>query len=252
MQYPTITIDEGRAVLERLRAGDEVPVPPITWLGRGERRFDIGLVDDLCDAFRSIYKRFAPKGGPLSGGGGGGRFEGRLAGEVHGILDQIPKYVMADPNFWVWLTFGSSHDFPAKAVTIRHGTDVGKFDARPENYGLTSQLEAGFWSRVWMRGEIGHDPTRSDTYELATRGDQDFWRSHLLRQEFSSVRTVARAFLQFQFPDEHPDRSRLDTITIRAMAKELRRRHATIAYEFLDADGARRLMEEVHGSLRDL
>jgi hypothetical protein len=100
-----------------------------------------------------------------------------------------------------------------------------------------------------LRGDIGRDQNRSDPYELVFRGDQDLWRSHIFRQQFAQVRSIARALLLFQYPDEHPEKARASTKVIREMVKEIRRRQATIAYELLGDDAARELIEDVHASI---
>ena len=247
MQYPTLTIDEGRSVLEQLRSGSAANYPSPRWLGSGPKRFDETLVDDLVESVTMLRRTM---GEPTEGGKGyWARFEGQAAAHVHEALEDLPMVAAVDPGFWMWLVFGSKHDGPAKIVTWRHGRDTTKYDAQDANYGLTTALEAGFWSRLWLRGEVAHDDTRSDPYELAVRGDQDLWRSHIFRTDYGSVRRVARALLTFQYPDEHPDKARVPVKVIREMAKELRRRQATIAFELLDQTAAARLIEDVHATV---
>ena len=55
---------------------------------------------------------------------------------------------------------------------------------------------------------------------------------------------------QMNAPDEAPEEKTVDNVTIRAVAKELRRRHATIAFELLSREEAKQLVEDVHGSIR--
>ena len=39
----------------------------------------------------------------------------------------------------------------------------------------------------------------ADPYELAVKGDQDFWRSHILRKRYSTSRSFVRALIAFQY-----------------------------------------------------
>lgn len=247
MQYPTLTIDEGRSVLEHLRSGSAANYPSPRWMGSGPKRFDETLVDDLVESVTMLRRTM---GEPSEGGKRyWARFEGRAAAQVHEALEELPMIAAVDPGFWIWLVFGSKHDGPAKLVTWRHGRDTAKYDALDANYGLTTALEGGFWSRLWLRGEVGRDDTRSDPYELALRGDQDLWRSHIFKIEYGSVRRVAHALLTFQYPDCQPDKARVPVKVIREMAKEIRRRHAIIAFELLDEAAAKRLIDEVHDTV---
>jgi hypothetical protein len=245
MLYPTLTIDQGKSVLEGLRSGAHATAASPKWLGNGPQ-FDVTLVDDLVDRVTELRR---VRGEPDEGGKRyWAEFEGLAAASVHEALDALPVTVAVDPGFWIWLVFGSGHDGLAKLVSWRHGRGR-QYDARDDNFGLTTALEAGFWSRLWLRGDIAYDTTRPDPYELAERGDQDLWRSHIMRQEYAHARQVARALLTFQYPDETPTTPRVAVKVIRAMAKELRRRHATMAYELLDEAAARQLIEDVHASV---
>ena len=245
MQYPTLTIDEGKVVLEGLRANRAPQAPSPRWVGRGPR-FDVGLVDELVEVVRHVRQAH---GEPTEGDKRyWARLEGVAAAAVHETLEDLPAFVAADPGFWIWLVFGSGHEGFVKLVAWRHGGGDHEV-TRDQNYGLTTSLEGGFWSRLWLRGDIGFDASRSDPYELTLRGDQDIWRSHVMRQEYAHARYVARALLSFQYPDAAPERPRVPVKTLREMAKELKRRQATMAFELLDDAGAARLIEDVHASV---
>ena len=245
MTYPTLTIDQGRAVLEALRSGRPSSPPSPSWRGRGPQ-FDVSLVNDLAEEVREVRRA---RGEPEEGNRRyWAAFEGSAAASVHQCLEGLPATVAVDPEFWIWLVFGAGHEGIVKLVAWRHGS--GDLDAvRDENFGLTTAMEAGFWSRLWLRGDIAFDPGRPDPYELAERGDQDLWRSHIMRQEYGQIRTIGRALLLFQYPDHAPHEPRVSVKVIRAMAKELRRLHATTAFELLDEPAAMQLVEDVHATV---
>lgn len=243
MRYPTVSISDAKLTLEAWRAGDHRR-PSATYIGDSSDVFDEEMVDDVSRAIQELRKRL----GEPSDRRYWARFEGNAAAVIHESLE-IPPEVASDHEFWLWLVFGSGYDYPAQLVNWRHGRGEAPFDARDSNYGITTNLEAGFFSRAWLRGDIGYDPSRDDPYELALRGDQDLWRSHILRTEYGQIPQIARALLVFQYPDDDPDHPAVSNDTIREMAKELRRRHASEAFELMSEDQARALIEEVHGSV---
>lgn len=241
MIYPTISIEQARDALWAARK-QEVFKPQAQWIGDEGKRFDVERLDDLADELQLLRLEL---GEPASSPRGYfGRFEGRAARVVHSLLD-LPPLTAVDHEFWAWLTLGGQQDYLAKLVTWRHGKQGEDFSAQDVNYGLSTSLEMGFYSRLWLRADLAYDDLREDPYELVERGDQDLWRSHIMRTDYGQVPNVARALLLFQYSDESPTLSRVDTSTIRAMAKELRRRQATSAYELLNADEARELVEDV-------
>lgn len=248
MRYPALTIDEGRGILQQLRAGIETQQPTVQWLGWGDERFDESLIDDLVSVVNDV-RRVMGEPGESAERRYWAVFEGRAAAAVHETLEGLPIAVAVDPKFWVWLLFGSRHEGPRKTVTWRHGRGNSPYDAQDSNYGVTTALHEGFWSRLWLRADIGRDLSRSDPYELVTRGDQDLWRSHIFRQQYAQVRPIAHNLLLFQYPDEHPDKARVSNPVIREMVKELRRRQAVMAYELLSEDDARALIEDVYASI---
>lgn len=245
MRYPTISIAEGRRALDALRHGVAY-TPEAVWVGEGSKDFDLDLVDDVVMELQSLRKDL---GEPVRGDPRYfSRFEGLAARAVHETLE-LPPAVAVDHEFWIWFVLGGQHDYLAKLVTWRHGVGEEAFGALDVNYGLTTNLEAGLYSRMWLRADLVYDDSRNDPYELAERGDQDLWRSHILRTEYGQVPNVARALLLFQYPDSSPYTPTVKTKVMREMAKELRRRQAASAYELLDFTEAQDLVQEVHDTV---
>ncbi|MEX2535032.1 MAG: DUF6339 family protein [Trueperaceae bacterium] len=227
-----------------MRRGEGPLEAEVVWKGDGHE-LDQDMLEDLLDGLHELRVRL---GEPGSGGRGyWGRFEGMASTVVHRAL-QIESSVAADPEFWVWLVFGREDDRFVRWVDWRHETKGEFCGARDENYGLSSNLAEGLFSRLWLRGDIGFEEEGAEPYSVALRGDQDLWRSHILRVEYAQVRTMARALIAFQYPYLGSEPT-VSIPVIRAMAKELRRRHASIAFELLSDDEARQLIEEVRDSL---
>lgn len=245
MKYPTMSIAEGKLALEAVRRG-EAYEPQVQWISashESSNEFDSDLLHDLVAELQELRIELGePRGGPRDYFA---KYEGFASGVVHAILD-IPPSVAADHEFWIWLTLGGTQDYMPKLVSWRHGGDSHMHNALDINYGLTTDLEKGFFSRLWLRGDIGFDEARENPYELSERGDQDFWRSHILRQDFGQVPNIFRAFSLFIYPDTHKRNHVVENKVVREMAKELRRRHATSAYELLSFEDAKHLIQTVY------
>lgn len=170
---------------------------------------------------------------PNPAAGGVWRFEAEGAKLLHSLWRISPDAV-AEPGFWIYLSVAY---FP-QLIEWRHGRP-GR-PAREANYGLENRWD-GLLLRMWMRGEIAYD-TDSKSYDLAQYGDQDFWRSHILRQNFGSCRTFARAFVSEVYAPIDASRDPLTTPQIRDVAKRLCRLYATTPLEMYNFDASRKLI----------
>lgn len=150
----------------------------------------------------------------------------------------------SDPDFWRYIALRPLLD----ATLFRHSTKEPGFPSKP-NFGIGSLLE-NFAFRAWMRAEIGYDPEAvpGQRYVLALRGDQDLWRSHLIRVRYSFHRAMAHALIEFQYPTD--DSSGLlkkgdKKDGIRMLAKRLQRSQANTAYSLLSREQCRCLISEL-------
>lgn len=158
----------------------------------------------------------------------GGKFEAEACATVHQCLPYDPQ-VFADSGFWVWLAVTQLSDI----VEWRHG---GKDRlAALANYGIGNRIE-NLVFRMWLRADLVRDPSAQDPYWLAKRGDQDLWRSHILRQGYANVRELARALVSFQCLPEGYRLHQTDANGIRMLAKRIKRLRANIVFEFLNTN----------------
>lgn len=179
----------------------------------------------------------------------GGKFETEACVLVHKALSDVPKSTLADPEFWIWM----ATDLLADILEWRFGSP-GK-PAKLANYGVGSRSENMFF-RLWLRAELGHTGGK-DAYGLAKEGDQDLWRSHLLRQGYANARTVARALLKLQSGKlvvGGKSAQKLiagdDPAGVRMLAKRLRRMRANVLFEFLSPQQADGLVFELSADLK--
>jgi len=171
----------------------------------------------------------------------GGRFETEACAIVHQSLSGLEPAALADYDFWTWLAVARF----AQVVEWRFGAS-GKH-AKPANYGIGSRAE-NLLFRLWLRAELARDDVAKDPYVLAKTGDQDLWRSHILRQGYANARLVAKALLKLQAGQLKA--RKLAVEGIRELAKSLRRLRANLEFEFLTATQAEDLVIELSSGLK--
>jgi hypothetical protein len=172
----------------------------------------------------------------------GGKFETQACEVVHQALEGVEPTALADLDFWTWLAVARF----ASTVEWRFGAKGGKH-AKPANYGIGSRSE-NLLFRLWLRAELVKDSSQKDPYLLAKTGDQDLWRSHILRQGYANARLVTKALLKLQAGQLKAKRLAVDGI--RDLAKRLRRMRANLEFEFLTATQADDLVSELSEGLK--
>jgi hypothetical protein len=172
--------------------------------------------------------------------GAAAKMEGEIGVVLHRHLEEGPATL--DQDFWRWTALN-----PLCFAVLRRHQEHHSQMPKPSNFGLGSPVE-NFPYRAWLRATIGvqNNAPAGDRYSLALRGDQDFWRSHLLRQRYSFAPVLAHELIRFQFPGDggtptlkagtHPD-------GIRELAKRLRRFQANCALSLLSAQECRELLD---------
>jgi hypothetical protein len=228
MRYPTIDVGTGQDALEHHRAGERIPLEGhVVWAGEGAD-FSVDAAEWLSGELTTLRNSIDPDKLPRNEGG---KFESSAAPIVHDQLS-LDKVAGGDPGFWRWLTFWGANGDLLEFVDWRFGDSKMELVAS-ENYGLENIWE-GMFARLWVRGEIGFEPDAKDQYSIARRGDQDIWRSHVIRQEFARCNNLARALIRYQYPDKKPESRTLTNPEIRELAKQLKVRDACYAFELLD------------------
>jgi len=220
MRYLALKSEHTMETLEALRRGEPVD----------EQR--VLVVRDLATTLYKIKSKFPERLGRRDPEGG--KFEAEACPELHQALPFDPQ-MLADYEWWMWLAVFHCRQL----VDWRHGGETGL--AAPANFGIGNGSENLFY-RMWLRADAGYDPTRSDPYQLARRGDQDFWRSHVFRQGYGRCRSLVRALILYQFPDGSAGSPSLKTGEIRELAKRLRRLHPNVFFEYMDANAAYELV----------
>ena len=232
MRYPALRPESAITALEALRSGREPTMSAVETRGTGPE-LSTSIVEALAGDLIRVKERYPKAIGQRDPTGG--RYEAEACPLVH---EAVPKdaEMLADYDFWTWLAVVATRDI----VEWRHGGKAGV--AAGPNFGIGKRDENLLY-RMWLRADMGFQDGMKDPYELARRGDQDFWRSHVFRQGYSSSRTLVRALVGYQFPGANKPGPTLKTLEIRDLAKRLRRVHANLMFEALDLDGARAVVE---------
>lgn len=229
-------LDDESVQLEDIRrtagSGDELPDQPLNQL----RNKLLKLKKKFPDKLRKKDPQ-------------GGKFESDACVIVHECLSSVDRRVLSDHDFWTYLAV----DFLSDILEWRFGTDGAP--AQPANYGIGTRAENMFL-RLWLRAELGKMPG-TDPYALARSGDQDLWRSHVLRQAYANARHVARSLLRLQdgcLPNGKKFASRLaggdEPNGIRMLAKRLKRMRANLVFEYLSSQQADALVLELSTDLK--
>ncbi|MCZ7579229.1 MAG: hypothetical protein M5U21_00180 [Fimbriimonadaceae bacterium] len=173
-------------------------------------------------------------------------FEANLSECVHPLIPWGDH--TGDQSFWRWVAFVPLRE----AVVYRHG---GKSMPDKKNYGI-GPLTENLAFRCWIRGDIACDdsasPFLSERYAWARVGDQDLWRSFLIRARYSYAREMAKALLEFQHPDKSETRTLRagdKTTGIRMLSKRLSRVHANVCLAALSKDECLQLLSELADGL---
>lgn len=231
--YFRLSEDDARRLLRARDSGADLEIEEFQeWVGDGEERF-LEIIMELRAALNSLRSQFPEVLG--SRDPEGGRFEQQGCVIVHQCLEMCPTEAINDPSFWIWLAVAQFAD----TIEWRFGAKDGT--VRLANYGVGNPAE-NMMFRMWLRGEIGRTEDSGDPYELAKTGDQDLWRSHIIRQGYGSAREIARALLRLQ-AGKLP-RSRLDNNGVRELAKRLKRIRSNVFLECLSAEEADALILE--------
>lgn len=179
----------------------------------------------------------------------GGKFESEACAIVHSCLADVDRSALADHDFWTWLAVDHLSDI----VEWRFGT-TGR-PAQPANYGIGTRAENMLF-RLWLRADLGR-AAGTDPYELAKLGDQDLWRSHLLRQGYANARGVVLALLKLQAGRLVCGSKAAKKLAggdepngVRMLAKRLRRMRANVVFEYLTPQQADALVFELSTDLK--
>lgn len=167
-------------------------------------------------------------------------------------LMNVNYIILTDSDFWRWFTI--AHPDLLSVAAWRHDKTLDTVhEMQKVNLGI-GNIREGFYSRAWMRIHLSYDENAKDPYHLACRGDQDFWRSHILRQSYAKSPAMVRALIKFQYPNLNgPSNLKAsgDSPTgIRRLARNLSASLSTIAIDAFDEDDAYNFIETIYQKMK--
>jgi hypothetical protein len=233
-KYHVMLAEDGRRYLETRDAGEEPSVDDYQRVVGDGDFISMEPINKIVNEIRKLKKNF-PEKLKSNRDPEGGRFEQQACVIVHQYMRNYDPIVLSDRTFWIWLAIVKFADI----VEWRFATS-GRH-ANLANYGIGQPIE-NLLFRLWLRAEMVKEPKARDPFHLARTGDQDLWRSHILRQEYANARLVAKALLRLQAGQLKV--KRLTSDGVRELAKRLKRLHANVVFEFLDATQAERMVVE--------
>lgn len=234
MKYPVLETSDARRYLTAMReAAGEMREPSVVWRGEGEEELETSFVELLRSQLRSLQTKYGASRSDKQNSD----FESEAAVVVHKLVPNEPL-VLADFGFWMWLAVIHLPDLIEWRYLLPNGR---KGDLK--NFGVGARSE-NFLYRLWVRAEISLDQEAQDPYHLTRRGQVDFWRSHLIRQGYASVPSMARALVRFQYPTELKGEPKLRIAEMRELAPRMKRLRANLMYEVLDDTACYHLLEQ--------
>lgn len=240
-RFPSLDTEQAKASLEALRAGEQSnPAAHVKQSGEGEL-YEPGDLQELATKLNGLWDE-------IEGAAANAKFEALAAPILHEALE-LPEFVAGHREFWAWFTFVAADGRFVQVVEKRFDRAAGDAKglmAQDVNFGITSKAEVyeGLFARLWWRAHRFYDPAADDPYDIARRGYIDLWRSHILRQDYGASRTMAKALIEYLFP-EPGQISGHDKILVRELPKLVRAQNAVMALELLSLDQCRELLDEL-------
>ena len=249
MTYPYLTdaatlriaekrIGEANSQPDRLKLDDlEADLEDtVSWLGEPP---DLN-VSALRDAQRQIEQITHDEAGRLDLD----QIEGIAACVLHSALDEAgtPVEALSEAGFWRYVSLVHLWNF----CVFRQPS---AFEATPEPGESHKQYIDGELSylcvpsRMYLRVKAlgGIEYAEQDGLAWAVRGGTDFWRSHIHRVRVGEHPAIVRAMVRRQ-SDEI---TRLSTLPLRTLAKELNRTLTNLVPSLFDDEAADRLVAEL-------
>lgn len=247
MSYPALSRADALEFLagrsKTLRVLQKPSGPPFRW----EERI-AALVSDI----RPVFNEAEALAGARSGAGASKseewqRFEAEAAIAVHMVLPAEHE-ALADREFWLWLACDPFRDIIERRYRSADGRPVNR-----ANFGLSGFAE-NFVYRLWIRADCVFNPVggaEREPYDLARRGQSDFWRSHVFRQGYGARRAFTRALVRFAYPDPaKPSAPALRVEEVRELAKRLRKLASNLVIDVLDEKESEALIQETANDIR--
>ena len=247
MRAKTITSQNAQRVIAARRNGQNYRVTEsdIGYVGHGEDLWDDSFWGSATDELLTAQSETRKSGYSFPERQKFDRLACRI---LHKTLDPIPPEIAASRGFWRWLASVPFYEI----VEARHCSR--QRPAGLANFGINGPFEMNRVYILWLRADIVYDEHAEDPYHIAGRlSSTDFWESGIIRRKCSWAPSLARAFVQFQYPDADSGRASLnltDPMGVRMLYKRLQHLHTTVSFEHLSDEQIIPILEKKSSDLR--
>lgn len=161
--------------------------------------------------------------------------EGKLAVKLHKQFCKLPAYILTDRDFW---RYCAAYLYEFVEWRNGPGCDLANYGAKGASIGRDCTPHRMFdRAYIALLGGLASGQSEDEAYELATFGQTDVWRSHILRVAHGDAPIVAHDLVR-----DVKDR-KIATKEVRPLAKHLQRVRANVLFQVLDPYQARGLVD---------
>jgi hypothetical protein len=219
-------LKNARAVLRGQDEGEEVE-PDIATVGLGDE-LDEDEVQRLVEELTDLTNR-------LPRNDAGRRAFDQQAAVLLAEYLPLQRGDAAEKRFWQWLAVTQ-----AREVVRWRWAHLGKI---AENRWMGGWKDT--FRRLWLRSQIVHEPGRSAPFELARRGDEDFWVG-IIEREIAECATLVRVLVRAFFPSnrESSRASKQRMEHYRSTIKRLRQIRPCRVFERMNEEEVQALVEQ--------
>ena len=261
--YPTTSLKQARSYLTAVRDTGKIPTAVddyVRYRGSGS--------DETEDALQGLEHDLRAYAGDISIKP---EFDALAREVVHRNLVGLPDVVLADADFWRYLSSVRFHSLVAR----RHPPNaksraVDGIDGNWDNFGAkSSSVRESLMFRLFVGADLAYVPGDvSDPYELCRIADVDLWQSHIVRVMSGDNPVYVRELLRwFRRRDEwYEGLSDVDvemlfstfgenpkTRHLRDLVKRIRRLRSNVIHEVLsDVEVTDLIAGEARRSLDDI
>lgn len=160
-------------------------------------------------------------------------FDRHASKAIHAAIDLTPE-IIAYPSFWRWLAVAKLFDVLENRHMARNKP------AGLNNFGITGAATSNRLFILWLRADTVYDEENPNPYHLSTRlSSTDFWESGIIRHKYGWAPSLARAFVEFEYPDPDSGKPTLAIGSdngVRMLYKRLQRLHTIIAFDHMTVE----------------
>ena len=234
-QYQSLPYEQAKTILNKLRNEETFNTDDFVKKSGSGELFEIDDLSLLAKTLLDLWEK-------ITGQSKAAQFEAAAAPIIHQFL-KLPEEIAGNRDFWTWFTLVAAQGDFVRVVERRF---QGGLMSDDPNFGIVTHvnLYEGLFARLWWRGHRFYDETADEPYDTARRGYMDLWRSHILRINWGASKTMAKALIEFLYPEKNQI-SGPNTDYIRKLASLACAENSVTAFELLTVDECKNVLKEL-------